>query len=166
VQSGTGPQEHWPTDLAILESSGYTFLGYPLPGIDGSFREGHRRLGWAWYDASRNDLLRAKECLVGDVVHHTLRAADVPQSTYNELARDARSTWPLPLSHAVIDCVERLAVTGTPIAEYLPERLVNGRLALVADAAHVPHPNDRQWIQCIVQGRVGSCQMSYRREHD
>lgn len=29
---------------------------------------------------------------------------------------------------------------GTPIAEYVPERLVQGRLALVGDAAHVPTP--------------------------
>ncbi|MFF2126592.1 FAD-dependent oxidoreductase [Streptomyces olivochromogenes] len=29
---------------------------------------------------------------------------------------------------------------GTPIAEYVPDQLVNGRLALVGDAAHVPTP--------------------------
>nr|WP_223217040.1 FAD-dependent monooxygenase [Agrobacterium pusense] len=38
------------------------------------------------------------------------------------------------------DCVKRRAVIGTPIAEYLPDTLINGRLCLVGDAAHVPTP--------------------------
>jgi len=36
--------------------------------------------------------------------------------------------------------LSRAGADVTPIAEYVPDRLVNGRLALVGDAAHVPTP--------------------------
>jgi 2-polyprenyl-6-methoxyphenol hydroxylase-like FAD-dependent oxidoreductase len=75
----------------------------------------------------------------GDVVHHGLRGAQIPDEVYRKLARKAKR-WPSPWRDAVLDCVDRQAVIGTPIAEYLPERLVNGRLAIVGDAAHVPTP--------------------------
>jgi 2-polyprenyl-6-methoxyphenol hydroxylase-like FAD-dependent oxidoreductase len=39
-----------------------------------------------------------------------------------------------------LDCVDRRAIIGTPIAEYLPERLVSGRIGMIGDAAHVPTP--------------------------
>jgi 2-polyprenyl-6-methoxyphenol hydroxylase-like FAD-dependent oxidoreductase len=162
-ESAIGPQRDWPTSLAILDARGYTLLGYPLPGKDGRFRPGHRQLGWAWYNASRNDVLRAKSCVVGNVVHHTLRAPDVPAATHKELAREAKAIWPSPWREAVIDCVERQAVIGTPIAEYVPDKLANGRLVLVGDAAHVPTPmtgngfsasfKDAQALaKCISQG--------------
>jgi 2-polyprenyl-6-methoxyphenol hydroxylase-like FAD-dependent oxidoreductase len=59
--------------------------------------------------------------------------------------------------------VERQAVIGTPIAEYVPDKLANGRLVLVGDAAHVPTPmtgngfsasfKDAQALaKCISQG--------------
>ncbi|TWI62520.1 2-polyprenyl-6-methoxyphenol hydroxylase-like FAD-dependent oxidoreductase [Pseudoduganella lurida] len=134
------PQRHWPRDLAILNGGGHTFLGCSLPDDAGTREPGQGRLGWGWYDAGRNDLLRAQGCVVGNVVHHTLRAADIPEATYRELAREARKYWPSPWRDAVLDCIERRAVIGTPIAEYLPERLVDRRLALVGDAAHVPTP--------------------------
>jgi 2-polyprenyl-6-methoxyphenol hydroxylase-like FAD-dependent oxidoreductase len=74
------------------------------------------------------------------VVHHTLRAGDVPAGVYQDLAEHARKRWPTPWRDAILDCIGRRAVIGTPIAEYLPNRLARGRLALVGDAAHVPTP--------------------------
>ncbi|WP_442852616.1 FAD-dependent monooxygenase [Arthrobacter sp. 131MFCol6.1] len=40
----------------------------------------------------------------------------------------------------MLDSIERRAVIGTPIAEYVPARLARGRVAIVGDAAHVPTP--------------------------
>ena len=51
-----------------------------------------------------------------------------------------RTGWPSPWREAILDCVHQQAVIGTPIAEYLPEWLANGRLAIVGDGAHVPTP--------------------------
>ena len=129
-----------PREVDILNGAGDYLLGYPLPGPDGSLTPGSRQVGWAWYDASHNDLLRATGSVVGNVVRHSLSSADIPEATYRELADKAENLWPSPWREAVLDCIQRRAVIGTPIAEYVPDQLVNGRLALVGDAAHVPTP--------------------------
>jgi 2-polyprenyl-6-methoxyphenol hydroxylase-like FAD-dependent oxidoreductase len=98
------------------------------------------KIGWGWFDASRNELLRDTNCVVGNVVHHSLTSADIPETTFRQLAAEANDLWPALWRDAILDCIERHAVIGTPIAEYVPDRLVNGRLALVGDAAHVPTP--------------------------
>lgn len=130
----------WPRDVAFLGGYDDTLLGYPLPGIDGSTEKGARRLGWAWYDASRNDVFRKAGSISGDVVRHSLMPAGIPSATYSELAEHARTRFPSPWRDAILDSISRRAVIGTPIAEYVPVRLVEGRLALVGDAAHVPTP--------------------------
>jgi 2-polyprenyl-6-methoxyphenol hydroxylase-like FAD-dependent oxidoreductase len=130
----------WPRDLAILHGPADLLLGYPLPGRDGSFVPGSRQLGWAWYDTSRNGLLRETGCVDGNVVRHSLISTEIPAATLRELAAEARDRWPTPWRDAILHCIGRRAVIGTPIAEYVPDRLVNGRIALVGDAAHVPTP--------------------------
>ncbi|MEU4777256.1 FAD-dependent monooxygenase [Micromonospora sp. NPDC023633] len=125
-----------PDNLAILAADGYYLLGYPLPP-DGS---AVRRLGWAWYDATRNEMLRRKGSVRDHVVHHSLSAGDIPDSIYDELAAEAARAWPRPWSTAIRDSLHRRDVTCTPITEYVPERLARGRVALVGDAAHVPTP--------------------------
>ena len=125
----------WPGGTAFLEGGGFTFLGYPLPSTDGVCQ-----LGWAWYDAGRGDLLRETGAVVGGVVQRSLRADDLPDALFRDLDGQARRLWPAPWRDAVRDCVSRRAVIGTPIAEYVPDRLANGRLCLVGDAAHVPTP--------------------------
>jgi 2-polyprenyl-6-methoxyphenol hydroxylase-like FAD-dependent oxidoreductase len=130
----------WPSGVDFLERGGDILLGYPLPGATGATQPGGRQLGWAWYDASENALLREKGCVQGDIVHHGLQRAQIPGQVYQKLARQAKKRWPSPWREAILDCVHRQAVIGTPIAEYLPERLSNGRLAIVGDAAHVPTP--------------------------
>ncbi|MFZ3572320.1 FAD-dependent monooxygenase [Streptomyces sp. BH097] len=139
-ESVIASRHRWPRDVDILSSGDDYLLGYPLAARDGSVAPGSRQIGWAWYDASRNDLLREKGCVTGNVVQHSLAAADIPESTFTELAAEATDLWPPLWRDVILDCIERRAVIGTPIAEYVPERLVQGRLALVGDAAHVPTP--------------------------
>ena len=140
AQENSLPAVPWPTNVAYLESGNFILLGYPLPGADGSLRKGSRQLGWAWYDATRNAVLEDTGCVAHDVVRHTLRAGDVPKVVYQDLAKQTHTRWPTPWRDAILDCIGRRAVIGTPIAEYLPDRLARGRLALVGDAAHVPTP--------------------------
>lgn len=127
-------------DMAFHGGDTFTLLGTPLPGQDGSTARGHRRIGWGLYDNTQNALLRATGSVTGSVVHHSLLAEDIPDDTYNHIADLARREFPAPWRDAILDCVQRRAVIGTPIAEYVPERLVTGRIALVGDAAHVPTP--------------------------
>jgi 2-polyprenyl-6-methoxyphenol hydroxylase-like FAD-dependent oxidoreductase len=130
----------WPTGLDIRDRGDHLLLGYPLPSPDGSRTAGTRRLGWAWYDASRNGGFRRAGAVRGDVVQHSLRSADLPETTYAALAEESGRLWPAPWAQAIEDSITRRAVTATPISEYLPDRLVADRLVLVGDAAHVPSP--------------------------
>ena len=124
-----------PAPGLFIEGSGpHYLLGYPMP------HEGGRTLGWAWYDATRNDLMRSTGSVAGRVVQHSLRASAIPEPVYRELALQARQRWPSPWVEAIIDSIDRRDVTGIPIAEYVPRRLAAGRLAIVGNAAHVPTP--------------------------
>lgn len=129
----------WPTGHLYEEGKGYILLGTELPGEDGSLRPGERRLSWAMYDRSRNALLRERDAVAGQQVRRTLLPGDLPDELFATFAREAR-LWPQPWRSAILDCVERRAIIGTPIAEYLPDRIASRRLCLVGDAAHVPTP--------------------------
>jgi hypothetical protein len=139
-ESAIPSRPRWPRDMDILRSRDNYLFGYPLPGPDGSAVPGSRQIGWGWFDASRNELLCDTGCVVGNVVHHSLTAADIPETTFRQLAAEAKGLWPELWRDAILDCIERRAVIGIPIAEYVPDQLVNGRLAVVGDAAHVPTP--------------------------
>jgi 2-polyprenyl-6-methoxyphenol hydroxylase-like FAD-dependent oxidoreductase len=62
------PQQAWPRSLDMRTSGGYYLLGYPLAAADNTTSTGRRRLGWAWYDATRNDLLRSTGSVDGRTV--------------------------------------------------------------------------------------------------
>jgi 2-polyprenyl-6-methoxyphenol hydroxylase-like FAD-dependent oxidoreductase len=130
----------WPTGLDIRDSGDHLLLGYPLPAADGSRVPGRRQLGWAWYDATRNELFRRTGAVQDNVVHHSMRPGDIPEATYADLAAEAIRRWPAPWAESIADSIARRAVTATPISEYLPDRLTDGRTVLVGDAAHVPTP--------------------------
>ena len=99
-----------------------------------------RRLGWAWYDAGRTELLASTGAVRDGVVRYSIRASDVSELIYRELPDRARGAWSVPWSAAITDSARRRAITATPIAECVPGRLVRGRAALVGNAAHVPTP--------------------------
>ncbi|MEU1776992.1 monooxygenase [Streptomyces sp. SID7760] len=169
-ESSLASSRRLPRDVDILSGEEDYLLGYPLPGPDGSVAPGSRQVGWAWYDASRNDLLRETGSVVGNVVRRSLTSADIPEVTFHELADKAKNLWPSPWREAILDCIERRAVIGTPIAEYVPDKLVNGRLALVGDAAHVPTPmtgsgfsaslHDAESIAAAVSEAMGATPMA------
>jgi len=138
-EAALGTRPRWPREVAFLRGRDDLLLGYPLPGRDGSTVPGTRQLGWAWYDASRNALLREKGCVRGQVVHHSLTGKHIPADVLQELASHS-DRWPSPWRDAILDCIARRALLGIPIAEYVPTKLVRGRVALVGDAAHVPTP--------------------------
>lgn len=127
----------WPRSLDIRSAGPHYLLGYPLRP---DATTAGRRLGWAWYDATRNDLFRRAGSVTGGVVQRSLRPSDIPSEVYASLAREARRYWPAPWRDAILNSIERRDVTATPIAEYVPDQVVNGRMVLVGDAAHVPTP--------------------------
>ena len=78
--------------------------------------------------------------MVDGVVQHSIRSQDIPEPVYDALHAQAGMLWPGPWRQAIRDSIGRRAVTATPITEYVPDKLVTGRLALVGNAAHVPTP--------------------------
>jgi 2-polyprenyl-6-methoxyphenol hydroxylase-like FAD-dependent oxidoreductase len=138
------PKKHRPSlnapKFTMPDGIGDFLLGSIIAGADGSTALGDRRLGWAWYDNTQNDLLRRLGCVEGDVVQHSLYAPDIPEQTLIELAEKASNRWAQPWLDAILHSIQTRNLIGTPIAEYVPENLVKGRIAIVGDAAHLPTP--------------------------
>jgi 2-polyprenyl-6-methoxyphenol hydroxylase-like FAD-dependent oxidoreductase len=127
-------------DLEIHRAPGAQLVIYCVPGLDGRTEAGRRRVSYAWYDADRTRLLSDTGCVEGDTVTATLRADEFPAGLTEELADLSRRWWPSPWRECVAWGVTHGQVFGTPVAEYLPERLVRGRVVLIGDAAHVASP--------------------------
>jgi len=138
------PNEHRPSFNALKFSMpdgiGDFLLGSIIAGENGSHALGARRLGWAWYDNTQNDLLHRLGCVDGNVVRHSLHASDIPEQTLVELAEKAYVRWPQPWLDATLQSIKTRNLIGTPVAEYVPDTLVKGRIAIVGDAAHLPTP--------------------------
>jgi 2-polyprenyl-6-methoxyphenol hydroxylase-like FAD-dependent oxidoreductase len=127
-------------DLEIHVAPGAQLVVYCVPGRDGRTDVGWRRVSYAWYDASRTELLRETGSIRDGAVVATLPVDEFPAGLTAQLAALARRWWPAPWGECVAWGVTHGEVFGTPVAEYLPVRLVRGRVVLVGDAAHVASP--------------------------
>jgi 2-polyprenyl-6-methoxyphenol hydroxylase-like FAD-dependent oxidoreductase len=128
------------SNLEIYAAAGAQLVIYCVPGPDGRTDRGHRRVSYAWYDGSRTDMLRETGCIQGGAVVATLRADQLSAALVTELDRFAQQHWPAPWGQCISWGLTHGQVSGTPVAEYLPPRLVRNRVALVGDAAHVASP--------------------------
>jgi 2-polyprenyl-6-methoxyphenol hydroxylase-like FAD-dependent oxidoreductase len=133
------PSLHHPS-VSMPNGKDDFLLGAIVAGDDGLRSLGNRKLGWAWYDKTQNDLLRQIGCVSGNRVIHSLRGDDIPKQTLASLSQKAHERWPQPWLDSTLFSIETRNLTGLPIAEYLPETLANGRIAVVGDAAHLSSP--------------------------
>src|SRR3984885_5650302 len=113
---------------------------YRVPGPDGETTPGKRSITLAWYDASRTSWLRDRGYLVGDEVMGSILPTAVDDELRAELLAIAAKRWRGAAREIITAAIEHKVIFGTPLAEYLPETLVAGRLGLVGDAAHVASP--------------------------
>ncbi|MEY8733040.1 FAD-dependent monooxygenase [Peribacillus frigoritolerans] len=138
------PEIHRPNinapKFTMPDGIGDFLLGTILSGADGSYTLGDPRLGWAWYNNTQNHLLRRLGCVEGSLVRHSLHAPDIPEQTLIELAEKASVRWDQPWLDAILHSIETRNLIGTPIAEYVPDNLVKGRIAIIGDSAHLPTP--------------------------
>jgi 2-polyprenyl-6-methoxyphenol hydroxylase-like FAD-dependent oxidoreductase len=138
------PEKHRPSinapKFSMPDGIGDFLLGTIIAGADDSTALGNRRIGWAWYDNTQNDLLRRLGCVEGNLVRHSLHAPDIPEQTLIELAEKASVRWDQPWLDAILHSIQTRNLIGAPIAEYVPDNLVKGRIAIVGDAAHLPTP--------------------------
>ncbi len=127
-------------NLEIYGAPGVQLVIYGVPGADGRTDPGHRRVSFAWYDASRAELLRSTGCLEGDAVVGSLTDDRLSSQLISELGQLARRYWPSPWDRCISWAVTHGQVAGFPVAEYLPSLLVRDRVVLSGDAAHVASP--------------------------
>jgi 2-polyprenyl-6-methoxyphenol hydroxylase-like FAD-dependent oxidoreductase len=113
---------------------------YRVPGPRGETHRGGRSITIAWYDASRTRWLRERGYLVGDEVMGTVPETAIDSELRGELLETVAKRWRGAARQVLTAAIERRVLFGTPLSEYLPERLVAGRVGIVGDAAHVASP--------------------------
>lgn len=114
-------------------------VAYPIPGLDGTTRPGFRRLNWAWYDSTRLSLMEQLRCVAEGRVLRSAQNWQL-QSVRAELIDLALSHWNSPWRECIQETLKTDSWFATPLAAYLPSRLISGRIALIGDAAHVAPP--------------------------
>lgn len=134
----------WPSNggLWIDFVEGYRLVAAVLPCRDGSVEVGRRQVTFAWFDVHQEALLRRKSCLTADGhIVGTLGRDTIEAGKRAELAELVPRLWPQEWVEAVsVGVRSKDALSGAPIAEYRPEKLVAGALAIIGDAAHVVSP--------------------------
>ncbi len=115
-------------------------IAYHVPGADGSVQAGERQFTFAWYDASRTAWLRANGALRVDEVQHSIDSSSIDDGLRHELRAAARRGWTGTALDIVLRAIDDRIIFGTPLTEYYPQRLVNGRVAILGDAGHVASP--------------------------
>jgi 2-polyprenyl-6-methoxyphenol hydroxylase-like FAD-dependent oxidoreductase len=115
-------------------------VAYAVPSPDGHVIRGHRQITYAWYDASRTGWLRDNGFLEGDEILGSITPEAIPVALRDELRRLASTRWKSPERDLLLAALDRGILFGTPLTQYLPARLHNGRIAIVGDAAHVASP--------------------------
>jgi len=138
------PPEHRPVGKSAgvkMYNGPHGFLfGTIIDNEDGASGIGKRRLGCAWYDNTKSELLYRLGCVNENVVRHSLKGPEIPEDTIRELMQEATSMWPEPWLSTTLYALEHRGLTGIPVKEYIPDNLIRGRVALTGDAAHVPAP--------------------------
>ena len=99
-----------------------------------------RRFGATWYDNTQTDLLNRLGAVKGDFVHHSVDGLDISDKDLEVLIANAKRRWPSSWISAVVYALRSRNFIGIPVKEYVPEKLVDGRFAIIGDAAHVPAP--------------------------
>jgi 2-polyprenyl-6-methoxyphenol hydroxylase-like FAD-dependent oxidoreductase len=113
---------------------------YRVPGPNGETSPGERAITLAWYDASRTDWLREHGFLVGREVMGSVPASAIDAELHTELRALAATRWRGVAAQIISTALDHQVLFGTPLAQYLPERLTRGRVGIVGDAAHVASP--------------------------
>jgi 2-polyprenyl-6-methoxyphenol hydroxylase-like FAD-dependent oxidoreductase len=126
--------------VSVEWKGAYRLVAYYVPGDDGSTEPGRRRISWAWYDPFQDELLRKTGAVDGETVRHSIVPSAIPADLTETLQDQAQQLWPDPWRSAVQVALRAGRCFGTPIAEYVPTRLIAGHMALVGDAAHVSSP--------------------------
>ncbi|MBT2700862.1 FAD-dependent monooxygenase [Bacillus sp. ISL-40] len=67
--------------------------------------------------------------------------------------RCGKPGWAQPWLDATLHSIKTRNLTGTPNAEYVPDNLVKGRIAIVGDAVHLPAPLTASGFNASLHGQ-------------
>lgn len=126
-------------DFAFAHNDGSHMLGYLVPGDGNDMRPGHRLYNWVWYRVADVSLLH-------DIMLDAdgrQRAFSVPEGKLatrwaGHLHADADRLLP-PAFRAIVMATEHPFAQA--IRDLAVEDLVDGRVALLGDAAAIPRPH-------------------------
>jgi 2-polyprenyl-6-methoxyphenol hydroxylase-like FAD-dependent oxidoreductase len=112
---------------------------YPISGFNNDLRQGHRRFNFIWYRVA--DAQRLKEMCVDDNGHQHDYSVP-PPLIRKDLIAALRREGDEGLPPALNDCLCAIPQPFfTPIYDFIAPRIVDGRVALVGDAASNARPH-------------------------
>lgn len=115
----------------VLDGPHKILIGFIMPG------EGERIISFAQYDALSNDIARRTGALKGNKAMHSVSGSALTKDELETLIlRTKEDPWPEPFQSAMLTAFEQKDFSGILLKKYVPEQLVNGRMAIVGDAAH------------------------------
>jgi 2-polyprenyl-6-methoxyphenol hydroxylase-like FAD-dependent oxidoreductase len=147
---------------------GYRLVAAVLPGRDGSLEVGRRQVTFAWFDVHREELLRRTGRLTADgFIVGTLGRGSIDADLRSDLHSRVDDLWPNGWAEAVkMGLQSPDALSGAPIAEYKPERLNEGALAIVGHAAHVVSPMTGRGFATGVEDAIVLADLLMRRDRN
>ncbi|WP_067719921.1 FAD-dependent monooxygenase [Nocardia yamanashiensis] len=141
-----------------LVSFGYgrqMLVAFPLPGLNNrDMAKGLRTIGFAWHDPTRTKLLEDTGCVRDGKIMRGLEVDMFPAGLTEEMIAATNRMWPTPWRETIVQCFEQGIAFGTPIGNYLPERMASGRVALIGDAAHAVAPATGQGYNSSVEDAI------------
>jgi 2-polyprenyl-6-methoxyphenol hydroxylase-like FAD-dependent oxidoreductase len=112
---------------------------YPISGFDNDLRPGHRRFNFIWYRVADGQRLKAM-CVDdnGRAHEHSVPPPLIRKDLIAALRAEADDALPPVLN----DCLRAIAQPFfTPIYDFIAPRIVEGRAALIGDAASNARPH-------------------------
>ncbi|SDZ43507.1 FAD binding domain-containing protein [Herbiconiux ginsengi] len=114
-------------------------LGYLVPGPAGEVRPGSRRYNWVWYRPMTARQLTALMTRSGrSPASASLAPGQLPRALRDDLVADGLDELP-PSFAAAVEAEPRPFLQA--IYDYVPRRMVKGRVALLGDAAVMVRPH-------------------------
>lgn len=125
--------------FAFYDTRGSHMLGYLVAGPDGATTEGRRRYNWVWYRRYNAEALNAVLTDIdGKQQAYSLAPGRVRPDVEEGLRADAQTLLPSAFADALLAEPKPFLHA---IFDYAAPGMVNGRIALMGDAAFVARPH-------------------------
>lgn len=126
-------------DFGFANNKGSHILGYLVPGEDSDVRPGRQLYNWVWYRVANERLLT--EIMTdrnGRVRGYAIPEGLLADKWISHLHREAENLLPLPFRRVIEATAQPFAQA---IRDLASDHMVNGRVAILGDAAAIPRPH-------------------------